>query len=78
MAGFLPVPAGLVELARQRLRAAGDIIREQAARHGAICLDTWAIPVGPELFGPDRIHPNAAGHRLIAAAFADLLLPGRG
>jgi lysophospholipase L1-like esterase len=31
----------------------------------------------PGLFGPDRIHPNAAGHQLMAAAFADLLLaPG--
>ena len=26
------------------------------------------------LFGPDRIHPNASGHQLMADAFAALLL----
>jgi lysophospholipase L1-like esterase len=30
----------------------------------------------PGLFGPDRIHPNASGHQLIADAFAALLLTG--
>jgi lysophospholipase L1-like esterase len=76
IAGIMPLPAELVELARQRLRHASDIIREQAAGRGALCLDTWAMPGAsdPGLFGPDRIHPNAAGHQLMAAAFADLLL----
>jgi len=43
---------------------------------GALCLDTWAMPGAsdPGLFGPDRIHPNAAGHELMATTFADLLL----
>jgi lysophospholipase L1-like esterase len=79
IAGILPLPAEMVELARQRLRSASDIIREQAAARGALCLDTWTMPGAgdPGLFGPDRIHPNAAGHQLMAAAFADLLLtPG--
>ena len=30
----------------------------------------------PDLFGPDRIHPNASGHQVMAAARADLLLAG--
>ena len=30
----------------------------------------------PELFGPDRIHPNGSGHQLMADAFAALLLTG--
>jgi lysophospholipase L1-like esterase len=30
----------------------------------------------PDLFGPDRIHPNASGHRLMAVLCADLLLAG--
>jgi lysophospholipase L1-like esterase len=30
----------------------------------------------PDLFGPDRIHPNASGHQLMAALCADLLLAG--
>ncbi len=70
------LPAAHVELGRWRLRAASEIIREQAARRGAVCLDIWAMPGtdDPGLFGPDRIHPNSRGHELMAAAFADLLL----
>ena len=66
----------LVEVARQRIRQASGIIREQAALSGAICLDIWAIPgsADPDLFAPDRIHPNARGHQLMADAFAALLL----
>jgi lysophospholipase L1-like esterase len=78
IAGIMPLPADLVEVARQRLRQAGDIIREQAARRGVVCLDVWAMPgaADPGLFGPDRIHPNASGHQLIADAFVALLLTG--
>jgi lysophospholipase L1-like esterase len=80
IAGAIPLPAGLVEVARQRMRAASEIIREQALRRGVACLDLWAMPEAcdPGLFGPDRIHPNAAGHRLMAATVADLLLAQRG
>jgi lysophospholipase L1-like esterase len=76
IAAIMPLPADLVEVARQRLRQASDIIRDQAASRSAVCLDAWAIPgaADPELFGPDRIHPNASGHQLMADAFADLLL----
>jgi lysophospholipase L1-like esterase len=76
MAGILPVPAGLVEVARQRLRQASDVIREQAAGRDVVCLDVWAMAGAADLalFGPDRIHPNASGHQLIAASFAALLL----
>src|SRR5947209_18150564 len=78
IAGIMPLPAGVVGVARQRLRQASDIIREQAAHRGAICLDAWAMPeaADPALFGPDRIHPNASGHQLIADAFVALLLAG--
>ncbi len=76
IAAILPLPAGMAGLARQRMRQASDAIREQAAARGALCLDAWSMPAAadPELFGPDRIHPNAAGHQLLAAACADLLL----
>jgi lysophospholipase L1-like esterase len=76
IAGIMPLPDELVGPARQRMRQASDIIREQAAARGALCLDAWAMPgaADPRLFGPDRIHPNATGHQLIAAACADLLL----
>ena len=77
IAAIMSLPAGLTEVARQRMRQASDVIREQAARRGAVCLDAWAIPgaADPELFGPDRIHPNGRGHQLMADAFTALLLP---
>jgi lysophospholipase L1-like esterase len=75
IAGIIPLPAGMAEVARQRMQRASEVIREQAARHGARCLDLWAMPGSsdPELFGPDRVHPNTRGHRLMAGAFAALL-----
>jgi lysophospholipase L1-like esterase len=78
IAEILPLPAGLVALARQRMREASDTIREQAAACGVLCLDAWSMPAAadPDLFGPDRIHPNASGHQLMAALCADLLLTG--
>ena len=80
IAAIMPLPAGLVEVARQRMRQASDIIRNQAAERGAVCLDAWAMPgaADPGLFGPDRIHPNGSGHQLMADAFAALLLTGPG
>jgi lysophospholipase L1-like esterase len=76
IAAIMPLSADLVEVARQRIRQASDIIREQAAQRGVVCLDAWAMPgaADPGLFGPDRIHPNGSGHQLMADAFAALLL----
>jgi lysophospholipase L1-like esterase len=76
IAAIMSLPADLVEVARQRMWRASDIIREQGTLSGAICLDIWAMPgaADPALFGPDRIHPNASGHQLMADAFAALLL----
>jgi lysophospholipase L1-like esterase len=76
IAAIMALPTDLVHVARQRMRQASDVIREQAARRGAVCLDAWAMPgaAEPGLFGPDRIHPNGGGHQLIAAAFAAMLL----
>ena len=76
IAAIMPLSADLVQLARQRIRQASDVIREQAARREVVCLDAWAVPgaADPGLFGPDRIHPNGSGHQLMADAFAALLL----
>jgi lysophospholipase L1-like esterase len=76
IAAIMPLPADLIGLARQRMRQASEIIRDQAAARGLLCLDVWTMPgaADPDLFGPDRIHPNASGHQLLAVACADLLL----
>jgi lysophospholipase L1-like esterase len=79
IAAVVDLPAAHVDIARRRLSGASDIIRDQAARHGAICLDTWAmrdVAASPELFTADRLHPNTSGHRRLAEEFADLLLAG--
>jgi len=67
----------LHEVVRERMRLASDIIREQAESYGAVCLDAWSLPgiTDPDLYGPDRLHPNSRGHQLIAAACADKLAP---
>lgn len=77
IAAVIALPSELVDIANQRMRQASDVIREQAARYGAVCLDTWTMPgaADPRLFSSDRVHPNSSGHQLIATAFADLLLP---
>lgn len=67
----------LREIARERMRLASDIIREQAESYGAVCLDAWTLPgvTDPDLYAPDRLHPNSKGHQFIAAACADKLAP---
>jgi lysophospholipase L1-like esterase len=76
VSAVVALPAEYVVIAQQRLREASDIIRSEAARYRALCLDTWAMPdaaTDPALFTADRLHPNASGHRKLAAAFAELL-----
>jgi lysophospholipase L1-like esterase len=78
IADVVPLPPEYVSIARRRLAQASDIIRDQAAVRGAVCLDTWAmkdVAARPDLFTADRLHPNASGHRMLAAVFADLLFP---
>ena len=67
----------LYEVVRERVRLASDIIREQAESYGAVCLDAWSLPgvTDPDLYAPDRLHPNSKGHQFIAAACADILAP---
>ena len=67
----------LREVVRERTRLASDIIREQAESYGAVCLDVWSLPgvADPDLYAPDRLHPNSKGHQFIAAACADMLAP---
>jgi lysophospholipase L1-like esterase len=77
MAAIMPLSPEMAEIARERIRQASDIIREQAESCGAICLDASALPgiTDPELYSPDRVHLGSRGHQLLAAAFADRLAP---
>jgi lysophospholipase L1-like esterase len=77
LTAVLSLSPELLEIARERLRAASDIIREQAESYSAVCLDVWSLPwvTDRELYGPDRAYPNARGHQFLAAACADKLAP---
>jgi lysophospholipase L1-like esterase len=74
---IMPLSPNVAELARERLRLACDIIREQAESYGAVCLDAWSLPgvADPDRYCSDRVHPNRKGHQFLAAACADKLAP---
>jgi lysophospholipase L1-like esterase len=66
---------------RARVVAANAVVRDLARVHGTVLLDAWADPRTRQhaMWSVDRIHPSAAGHRLIAQGVADLLgvpMPG--
>jgi lysophospholipase L1-like esterase len=58
-----------------RLKAAGDVVRNVSSELGTVFVDGWEM--GHDgvrgVMSVDRLHPNARGHALIAAAFADQL-----
>jgi lysophospholipase L1-like esterase len=77
LSAIMSLSPDLHEVVRERMRLASDIIREQAESYGAVCLDAWSLPgvTDPDLYAPDRLHPNSKGHQFIAAACADKLAP---
>ena len=78
----MPDPAAINPLGkhlRERMYALNAIIRSEAEAHGALVMDFQAYPVAqdPRLWFEDRLHGNALGHGLVAAALAWRLgLPG--
>jgi lysophospholipase L1-like esterase len=69
----------LARMVRGRLVQMNQIIRDSAAKTGAIVCDFAAYPVASDqrLWSDDRLHANSAGHARIADALADHLgLPG--
>ena len=52
-------------------RGFNDVIRQQAAAYGAVVVDTAPVVSPTSETQPDCLHPNDAGHRDIAGAFAD-------
>ncbi|MGW0803412.1 SGNH/GDSL hydrolase family protein [Nonomuraea sp. NPDC002799] len=62
-----------------RVLALNAYVREAAARHGVIVIDTFphAFTTDARMWSTDRLHASPLGHARIAAAFAHALgLPG--
>ena len=78
----MPDPAAINPLGkhlRDRMYALNAIIRSEAEAHGVLVMDFQRYPVAqdPRLWFEDRLHGNALGHALVAAALAWRLgLPG--
>ncbi len=71
----MPDPAAINPLGRrlrERMFALNDIIRAEADRYGVMVMDFQRYPVAedPRLWFEDRLHGNALGHELVAAALA--------
>lgn len=60
---------------RAKAQAINEVIRERAQARGALLLDWWEDPLTVDRgrWSPDRLHPNAAGHELLASGAAFLL-----
>ncbi len=62
---------------RRRMDEYGGIVRELAAQHGTLCVDTQAAfdkvltAYYPAAIAWDRVHPSQTGHMIIARAFLD-------
>jgi len=60
---------------RARMDEYGQMVKKLAAKHNAIFVDTQAAydtainGLYPGVFAGDRVHPNPAGHALLAMAF---------
>jgi lysophospholipase L1-like esterase len=57
-----------------RLKSAGDVVRNVSRELETVFVDGWEMSARDGINGVmsvDRLHPNARGHALIAAAFAD-------
>ena len=75
LAAVSPLPPPLRGQLRRRVETVNEVIRQAAQRYDTVLLDAWAEPriLRHAMWSVDRIHPSAAGHRLIAASVAELL-----
>ncbi len=69
--GWIPV----LRLYRGRIAVFSMHMRAVAERTGTEIVDLWALNAlnDPRAWGDDRLHPNGAGHQIVAARVADLL-----
>jgi lysophospholipase L1-like esterase len=67
----LGLPRPLARPLARRMRAVNHVVHALSAHHGAIHVHAVAHAWGerPEMLGADRLHPNEAGHRLLAGEF---------
>ncbi|MFF0543616.1 SGNH/GDSL hydrolase family protein [Nocardia thailandica] len=71
----LPVPDGFRALLRDRFAEANDVLSRVSAATGTLLLDIDARPEWEraEVWTADGLHPSPLGHRLFAAAAAELI-----
>ncbi|MFP3966825.1 GDSL-type esterase/lipase family protein [Actinomadura fulvescens] len=69
----LHVPAVLVPMIHDRMRAASEAIRAEASAHDALCVDAWSLPGMADPANYSENDLTSRGHRLLAGAFADLM-----
>ncbi|GAA1457713.1 SGNH/GDSL hydrolase family protein [Nocardiopsis exhalans] len=69
--GWIPV----LRLYRGRIAVFSMHMRAVAERTGTEIVDLWALNAlnDPRAWSDDRLHPNGAGHQIVAARVADLL-----
>ncbi|WP_067570800.1 SGNH/GDSL hydrolase family protein [Nocardia acidivorans] len=71
----LPIPEKFRGLLRERFEFANTVLARIAAEHGALLLDLASRPEWerPGVWTEDGLHPSPLGHRLFAAAAAELI-----
>lgn len=74
---MLRLPRSLASQLVRRIRAVNAVTEELSALHDTIHFDAGAVDdlYDRRMWSVDRLHPSEAGHRLLARAFADLLVP---
>ncbi|MFP3915700.1 MAG: GDSL-type esterase/lipase family protein, partial [Actinomycetota bacterium] len=70
----------LRQMATRRGRRGDQVHARVAERHGAVKADQWRWAAGefrtrPDVWSPDRFHPNAAGHGIWARTCWEALEP---
>ncbi|MEI8094719.1 MAG: SGNH/GDSL hydrolase family protein [Spirochaetales bacterium] len=73
------IEANVADTMRARMDEYGQVVRQLAAKHGALFVDTQAefdrllAHMHSAAIAWDRVHPNRIGHTLLAQAFLDAI-----